>query len=68
MDARHNQQMISRAYWNMQLISSICAMNKTKQEVYLSNIKALRGLLAPSRGGGILSTIALRISVIPIPS
>lgn len=43
-------------------------MNKTKPQLYLSNIKALSGLVAASRGGGILSTMALRISVIPIPS
>lgn len=35
---------------------------------YLSNIRALKGLLAESRGGGILSTIAFKISVIPTPS
>jgi hypothetical protein len=36
--------------------------------MHLSNIKALNGLSAVSLGGGIRSTIALRISVIPIPS
>lgn len=36
--------------------------------LYLSKIKALNGLSAVSAGGGILVTIALRISVIPIPS
>jgi hypothetical protein len=39
-----------------------------KSNIYLSNIKALNGLSAVSLGEGIRSTIALRISVIPIPS
>ena len=39
-----------------------------KNEEYLSNIKALNGFLDVSLGGGILATIALRISIIPIPS
>ena len=39
-----------------------------KNEEYLSNIKALNGFLDVSSGGGILATIALRISIIPIPS
>ena len=39
-----------------------------KSNIYLSNIKALNGLSAVSLGGGIRSTIASRISVIPIPS
>jgi len=39
-----------------------------KNVEYLSNIKALNGLLDVSSGGGILATIALRISIIPIPS
>ena len=36
--------------------------------LYLSNIKALKGIAAVSWGGGTRSTIAFRISVIPIPS
>ena len=39
-----------------------------KSNIYLSNIKALNGFSAVSLGGGIRSTIASRISVIPIPS
>jgi len=38
------------------------------KSLYLSNIKALKGIAAVSRGGGTRSTIAFRISVIPIPS
>jgi hypothetical protein len=40
----------------------------TKSKKYLSNIKALNGLFDVSGGGGILATIAFRISIIPIPS
>lgn len=40
----------------------------TKLVIYLSNINALSGLSAVLRGGGTLSTIAFKISVIPIPS
>lgn len=44
-----------------------CAQDKV-QPWYLSNIKALKGLLVVSRGGGILWTIAFKISKIPTPS
>jgi len=41
---------------------------KEIKPAYLSNIRALKGCEAVLRGGGTLSTIASRISVIPVPS
>ena len=59
-------------YWHHKVIFVIIKSSRlitfAKSKEYLSNIKALNGLSDVSAGGGILATIALRISIIPTPS